>query len=75
MFDFTLHATDGAARTGTFTTPHGNVETPGSMPGGTSGRVKGLPPGAPQAPGVEDFCSACQDGTGFEKECECTYEF
>ncbi len=44
MFDFTLHATDGAARTGTFTTPHGNVETPVFMPVGTSGSVKGVSP-------------------------------
>lgn len=44
MFDFTLHATDGAARTGTFTTPHGNVETPAFMPVGTNGSVKGVSP-------------------------------
>ena len=42
MFDFTLQATDGAARTGTLTTPHGNVETPVFMPVGTTGSVKAL---------------------------------
>lgn len=44
MFDFTLHATDGSARAGTFTTPHGAVETPLFMPVGTAGTVKGLSP-------------------------------
>ncbi len=42
MFDFTLHATDGRARAGTFTTPHGDVPTPAFMPVGTAGTVKGL---------------------------------
>ena len=33
--------------------------------------------GAPEHPDVEDFCQACNEGTGFERECEaqCTYEF
>lgn len=44
MFDFTLHATDGGARAGTFTTPHGEVETPVFMPVGTLGTVKGVSP-------------------------------
>ena len=44
MFDFTLHATDGAARAGVFATPHGNVETPVFMPVGTGGSVKGVSP-------------------------------
>ena len=44
MFDFTLHATDGAARTGVFATPHGPVETPVFMPVGTSGSIKGVSP-------------------------------
>ncbi len=52
MFDFTLHATDGAARTGTFTTPHGNVETPVFMPVGTSGSVKGVSPEELEATGA-----------------------
>ena len=52
MFDFTLHATDGAARTGTFTTPHGNVETPAFMPVGTTGSVKGVSPEEIEATGT-----------------------
>ncbi len=52
MFDFTLHATDGAARTGTFTTPHGNVETPAFMPVGTNGSVKGVSPEEIEATGT-----------------------
>ncbi len=44
MFDFTLHATDGAARAGTFTTPHGEVPTPAFMPVGTVGTVKAVSP-------------------------------
>ena len=52
MFDFTLHATDGAARTATFTTPHGNVETPVFMPVGTNGSVKGVSPEEVEATGA-----------------------
>ena len=44
MFDFTVHATDGPARAGTFATPHGDVPTPVFMPVGTLGSVKGLSP-------------------------------
>ncbi len=42
MFDFTLHATESSARSGTFRTPHGEVPTPAFMPVGTLGTVKGL---------------------------------
>ncbi len=42
MFAYDLTATDGAARAGTFTTPHGDVSTPTFMPVGTAGTVKGL---------------------------------
>lgn len=42
MFDYRLQATDGAARTGVFTTPHGDVPTPMFMPVGTLATVKGL---------------------------------
>jgi queuine tRNA-ribosyltransferase len=42
MFDYTLSATAGRARAGTFTTPHGDVPTPAFMPVGTAGTVKGL---------------------------------
>lgn len=43
-FRFSLHHTDpeSGARRGTFQTPHGTVETPGFMPVGTQGTVKGL---------------------------------
>ncbi|MCI0704796.1 MAG: tRNA-guanine transglycosylase, partial [Planctomycetia bacterium] len=43
-FSFTLHATDGSARAGTLTTPHGAVQTPAFMPVGTQATVKGLTP-------------------------------
>ena len=42
MFDYSLTATEGAARAGTFSTPHGDVPTPAFMPVGTAGTVKGL---------------------------------
>lgn len=42
MFDFTLSHTDGSARAGLFTTPHGSVKTPAFMPVGTAGTVKSL---------------------------------
>src|SRR4029077_4856425 len=41
---FTLLKTDGVARRGRLTTPHGVVETPVFMPVGTRGTVKGLGP-------------------------------
>ena len=44
MFDFTLDATDGPARSGDFSTPHGHIETPAFMPVGTLGTVKSLDP-------------------------------
>lgn len=44
MFDFTLDATDGAARAGTLVLPHGRVQTPCFMPVGTRGAVRGLHP-------------------------------
>lgn len=43
-FTFELHATDGAARAGTLTLPHGTVRTPCFMPVGTHGAVRGLHP-------------------------------
>ncbi|MFC0242835.1 tRNA guanosine(34) transglycosylase Tgt [Rhodopseudomonas telluris] len=39
---FELLGTDGAARTGQLTTPHGVVRTPAFMPVGTAGAMKGL---------------------------------
>jgi queuine tRNA-ribosyltransferase len=40
QFGFSLRATDGRARLGLLTTPHGEVETPAFMPVGTQGSVK-----------------------------------
>src|SRR5881296_3724997 len=41
-FSFKLTHTDGGARRGLMTTAHGDVETPGFMPVGTQGAVKGV---------------------------------
>ena len=41
-FDFTVTHTDGEARRGVLTTPHGVVQTPCFMPVGTRGAVKGI---------------------------------
>ena len=41
-FAFTLAATDGQARAGTLTTPHGSVPTPLFMPVATAATVKGV---------------------------------
>jgi queuine tRNA-ribosyltransferase len=41
-FRFNLTHTDGAARRGTLTTPHGIVQTPAFMPVGTRGAVKAV---------------------------------
>jgi queuine tRNA-ribosyltransferase len=43
-FSFEITSTDGAARTGVVTTPHGAIETPAFMPVGTQGAVKALTP-------------------------------
>jgi queuine tRNA-ribosyltransferase len=44
MFDFTLTAQNKHARTGTFTTPHGTLQTPVFAPVGTQATVKALTP-------------------------------
>jgi queuine tRNA-ribosyltransferase len=44
MFEFTLLKTQGLARAGTLTLPHGTVGTPAFMPVGTHGTVRGLHP-------------------------------
>lgn len=44
MFDFTISAKDGRARTGIFTTPHGDLRTPVFAPVGTQATVKTLTP-------------------------------
>jgi queuine tRNA-ribosyltransferase len=41
-FTFRVDATDGAARTGVASTPHGAVRTPAFMPVGTQGAMKGV---------------------------------
>jgi queuine tRNA-ribosyltransferase len=44
MFEFRLDATQGTARAGTLTLPHGEISTPAFMPVGTHGVVRGLSP-------------------------------
>lgn len=41
-FPFTIHATDGEARSGVIATPRGDIHTPAFMPVGTAATVKGL---------------------------------
>ncbi len=41
-FGFTVHATDGAARTGAITMPRGTIRTPAFMPVGTAATVKAM---------------------------------
>jgi queuine tRNA-ribosyltransferase len=41
-FSYAIAATDGRARTGTITTPRGEIRTPAFMPVGTAGTVKGM---------------------------------
>ena len=50
---FQLLATDGAARRGRLTLPHGTVETPVFMPVGTYGTVKAMTPEDLEALGAE----------------------
>jgi queuine tRNA-ribosyltransferase len=44
MFEFTLTAKNNRARTGTYTTPHGTLQTPVFAPVGTQATVKALTP-------------------------------
>jgi queuine tRNA-ribosyltransferase len=53
VFQFRLAATDGAARCGEITTPHGVVATPAFMPVGTQATVKGMLPQAVRAGGAD----------------------
>src|SRR5262245_656037 len=53
MFDFTLDGTNGLARAGTLTLPHGVVHTPAFMPVGTLGAVRGLHPAEVERAGAE----------------------
>jgi len=43
-FVYTVEGTDGLARAGTLTLPHGEVETPAFLPVGTQGTVRALSP-------------------------------
>ena len=52
-FHFTLERSEGAARAGTLTLPHGTVRTPAFMPVGTHGTVRGLHPDEVRAAGAE----------------------
>src|SRR5258708_29904332 len=52
-FAFRLLATDGTARCGEITTPHGPVATPAFMPVGTQATVKGMLPQAVRATGAD----------------------
>jgi queuine tRNA-ribosyltransferase len=52
-FGFRVLARDGQARTGTLTTPHGDVATPTFMPVGTQGSVKTLSPGEVASTGAK----------------------
>ena len=52
-FSFTLHATDGAARTGVISTPRGEIRTPAFMPVGTAATVKAMLPESVRATGAD----------------------
>ncbi|MEM6314506.1 MAG: tRNA guanosine(34) transglycosylase Tgt [Planctomycetota bacterium] len=52
-FRFDIHATDGPARCGTVTTPHGTFDTPAFMPVGTQGCLKGLTPDMVRGTGAQ----------------------
>src|SRR5712671_3561726 len=52
-FIYTVEARDGRARAGTFTTPHGTIDTPTFMPVGTLATVKALDPEDLKASGVQ----------------------
>lgn len=52
-FDFTIAATDGAARTGTIRMRRGDIATPAFMPVGTAATVKGLRPAEVRAAGAD----------------------
>jgi queuine tRNA-ribosyltransferase len=52
-FSYSLHATDGAARTGVIKTPRGEIRTPAFMPVGTAGTVKAMFPDDVAATGAD----------------------
>ena len=57
-FSFTLIKTDGAARRGEFTTPHGTVQTPAFMPVGTQAHGEGAHARDRARPPAPRSCSA-----------------
>lgn len=52
-FQFTLHATDGKARTGTIAMKRGTIRTPAFMPVGTAATVKAMKPQDVRAAGAD----------------------
>ncbi|WP_417742359.1 tRNA guanosine(34) transglycosylase Tgt [Salipiger sp.] len=50
---FSLHATDGKARTGVISTPRGEIRTPAFMPVGTAATVKAMLPEQVRATGAD----------------------
>src|SRR3954470_13134665 len=53
MFEFQMQGTDGAARAGVLTLPHGEVQTPAFMPVGTHAVVRGLSAGDVRRTGAQ----------------------
>ncbi len=52
-FSFTIHATSGAARTGTIVMQRGEIRTPAFMPVGTAATVKAMKPETVRATGAD----------------------
>ncbi|MGH6781873.1 MAG: tRNA guanosine(34) transglycosylase Tgt, partial [Sphingomonadaceae bacterium] len=52
-FQFSVSASDGAARTGTISMRRGDIRTPAFMPVGTAGTVKGMKPEGVRAIGAD----------------------
>ena len=52
-FAFSIHATDGAARTGTIAMRRGEIRTPAFMPVGTAATVKAMRPAEVRATGAD----------------------
>ena len=52
-FSFTIHATDGKARTGTIAMKRGEIRTPAFMPVGTAATVKAMKPEAVRDTGAD----------------------
>ncbi|MDB5707709.1 MAG: queuine tRNA-ribosyltransferase [Sphingomonas bacterium] len=52
-FDFTIHATDGKARTGAIAMRRGTIRTPAFMPVGTAATVKAVKPADVRASGAD----------------------